>query len=388
MATAHPKDNMRTDIPNFLITSIVPMRDSLRVALGLNHTSRSEREQLTYFNLFGGGLLAIFTCAIEAYMLWQNFAIAQNPEAVARSGWDWIIQHRIAYVALLLSGLALLGTALWRHVRGSVNMMVASTMIAQFIVVCMAFGIYISLQDITHDHAIYALITTLVAIACIFSIRPSLFVPGALVSLGIVMAFAHKLGALDRGDTINLSLFFVILAIASCTRYYTTIRVARSSIDLSERLREDALTGLGNIAAMRSDLAVLGTGDITVTILDINDLKPCNDRLGHSHGNTAIVLLAQALKGQFDAVGYCYRVGGDEFLVMTTALPHTDHEERVRIASALFERSCEISGIVVDGHPLTVAAGTATGTVVDVQDFDRLFKEADEAMYQQKRPEP
>lgn len=377
-----------TPTPNVLTSSFVPLRDSLRVIFGLNHLSCAEREQILYFNLFGGGLLAIFTCVIEVWMLVQSFVSAQNPEVVARVGWDWIVQHRIAYVIQFLSALVFLVAALYKYVHGRINSTAAGIVLGQFVVVCVVFGVFISLRDVSRGHAVYALLTMLVAISCIFSIRPILFVPAALVSLGIVMNFAGHLGLLSRGDATNLIIFLVTITISSCMRYYTTIRIARTSIDFSERLREDALTGLGNVAAMRSDLALLEGGDATVTILDINDFKLCNDRLGHVRGNTAIVLLARTLEDYFENVGQSYRVGGDEFMVMTTALPRDEHERRVGMVAATFERSCEIGGLVVDGRPLTVATGTAAGPMLDGRDFDLLFQRADEAMYQQKHSQP
>lgn len=375
---------MRVDIPFFLTSPLMPLKDSTRVILGLNRLTDDEREQLLYFNLFGGGILAIVTCVIELWMLLQSVMGAQNPDVIARVGWSWIIQHRIAYVVQLLSALALLGASLYKYVRGKIGRMTSSVALGQFIVTCIIFGLYISLQDISRDHAAYALLTELIAVACIFSIRPALFAPAVLASLGIAMGFASQRGMLSHGEAVNLCIFFVITTISGCMRYYTTIRIIRNNIELNRRAHTDGLTGLGNVESMRKDLATLGYGEVTVTMLDIDNLKSCNDQLGHACGNTAIVLLANALNSQFKGVGQSYRVGGDEFVVITTELSRSEHEERVRATARAFAHSCDVHGLLIHGSPLTVSVGTAAGTVHTSQDFDVLCQRADKVMYQQK----
>ena len=56
-----------------------------------------------------------------------------------------------------------------------------------------------------------------------------------------------------------------------------------------------------------------GTGVIT---FDLNNLKKCNDTLGHKAGDTYIQHAAEMIRNVFEKVGRCYRIGGDEFCVI------------------------------------------------------------------------
>ncbi len=51
---------------------------------------------------------------------------------------------------------------------------------------------------------------------------------------------------------------------------------------------------------------------------DVNGLKQINDRLGHDQGDRAIVETARALRALAGASALVARVGGDEFLALST----------------------------------------------------------------------
>ena len=339
---------------------------------------------MLYLNFSGGEVLAVVTCVIELWMLWQSIKSGQNPGVVERVGWGWIIQHRIAYVIQLTSAVVFLAGVRLRRGGRQVSPLLSAVILGQFVFVCVAFGLYITLQDISHDHAMYALLTELVALASIFSIRPILFVPAAGASLSIAMSYADQQGLLSRGEGINLAIFMVFITISCGVRYYTTMRIARNNVSLNEQATTDGLTGLKNTTAMQADMRTLADCRVTVSMLDINGLKACNDRLGHSRGNAAIVLLARALVKQFRGEGSCYRVGGDEFMVATRKMAPEEHRRRIHEVEREFEARCRERGIGIDGVPISVATGTVEGFVRDACDVDALYRRADEAMYQQK----
>lgn len=56
-----------------------------------------------------------------------------------------------------------------------------------------------------------------------------------------------------------------------------------------------------------------------VLIADLNNLKLINDTLGHQYGDEAIKLTADVLHSSFSDIGSCYRIGGDEFCVISNA---------------------------------------------------------------------
>lgn len=78
-----------------------------------------------------------------------------------------------------------------------------------------------------------------------------------------------------------------------------------------------------------------------VAAIDLNGLKPINDRMGHSAGDSLIRSTANHIIGMF--AGECYRIGGDEFAVIDTKLD----EEAFRNAVAAAKENMEQDGISV-----------------------------------------
>jgi diguanylate cyclase (GGDEF)-like protein len=93
-----------------------------------------------------------------------------------------------------------------------------------------------------------------------------------------------------------------------------------------EQSVKDGLTGLGNHSAFqdcaaREIAAARRYGEpLALAIVDIDDFKFCNDKLGHQHGDRVLQGVGAAL-ADGRATDACFRVGGDEFAVL---LPRTD----------------------------------------------------------------
>jgi diguanylate cyclase (GGDEF)-like protein len=70
-------------------------------------------------------------------------------------------------------------------------------------------------------------------------------------------------------------------------------------------------------------------GEVAVLLVDIDDFKAVNERLGHAVGDVALKEIARRLQSAVRAVDYVGRIGGDEFMLL---LPEADAAEVVRIA--------------------------------------------------------
>ena len=86
--------------------------------------------------------------------------------------------------------------------------------------------------------------------------------------------------------------------------------------------RLDPLTGLYNVRSLTSMLNELlyrarqQHAPVTVVFIDINDFKLLNDQYGHVYGDQVIQAVASTLKQIARDEDYCFRYGGDEFLVI------------------------------------------------------------------------
>jgi diguanylate cyclase (GGDEF)-like protein len=119
-----------------------------------------------------------------------------------------------------------------------------------------------------------------------------------------------------------------------------------------------------------------------VLFVDVDGFKEINDALGHRVGDDLLTELGRRLAGvarRFDTVA---RYGGDEFVVLATAL-RTAESLRVigdRVLAAV------AAGFAINGRTLMLTA--SVGGVVETDpaaDPDDILQRADEAMYAAKQ---
>ena len=101
---------------------------------------------------------------------------------------------------------------------------------------------------------------------------------------------------------------------------------------------------------------------------------------GHEKGDELIKLTAEGLKNSFQRFGRCYRMGGDEFLVVLTG---NDPEADYRLGIQLLHSYCdEINQTNMSDFSFEVAHGFVLSKGQVLED---VIKEADGKMYHNKR---
>jgi diguanylate cyclase (GGDEF)-like protein len=96
----------------------------------------------------------------------------------------------------------------------------------------------------------------------------------------------------------------------------------RQAEQLRELAERDPLTGLANRRKLNDDLARLDPqlapgAPVQVMICDLDGFKALNDRLGHEAGDELLIRFAGLLAEAAGADGVAYRLGGDEFCVLS-----------------------------------------------------------------------
>lgn len=148
----------------------------------------------------------------------------------------------------------------------------------------------------------------------------------------------------------------------------------------------DRLTNLGSRTAFTEDFEATENEidklkNVTVIMLDLNNLKKMNDVKGHAVGDELIKSLADCLTLTFGNDGKIYRIGGDEFIILLKDLANPDIEVYLETLRKNIDAQ--------DNKELsndTVAIGYAQRTDVlnkNESVYD-LFKTADEKMYEDK----
>jgi diguanylate cyclase (GGDEF)-like protein len=154
--------------------------------------------------------------------------------------------------------------------------------------------------------------------------------------------------------------------------------------DLEEAARRDQQTGLLNHSAFfdAAAAAISTMPAASLLVVDIDRFKSVNDSFGHLAGDTVIAEAAARLRTAFPPETILGRMGGEEFAAL---MPLTERE-----AFALAEKFRKVmdrEAIMVraDALRVTVSIGVAqmnqTGTISPCDAFNRVYGEADRALY-------
>ena len=166
-------------------------------------------------------------------------------------------------------------------------------------------------------------------------------------------------------------------------------REQRSTRDAAIRLSTiDPLTALFNrgffFAALEREIARSarsGRG-FCLLMMDLDELKAINDRLGHFHGDRVLAAVGQVVSDGVRRIDTAARYGGDEFVVL---LPETDPTGAFVLAEKIRIGVNELDLGLPDD---TVRPSLSVGVVSYPDDggtADELMISADRAMYTSKR---
>lgn len=180
----------------------------------------------------------------------------------------------------------------------------------------------------------------------------------------------------------RIELLLIITAAGICT-VKKAISMYAENIEKNTYLRmayTDAMTGVKNRRAFERDIEILekSADGVAVLYADINGLKQINDTLGHQKGDEAIKIIADKLK-KITALGdFCYRLGGDEFCVISSNITAEKMEEEcARINKELAEYDFE--------YILSIAYGAMEYKPEHGDKLFEVMKNADQKMYRKKR---
>ena len=135
--------------------------------------------------------------------------------------------------------------------------------------------------------------------------------------------------------------------------------------------RTDALTDVGNRAAMTQRLQTLSGKPFGLLSLDLNGLKAVNDTEGHEAGDRMLTRTAELLSRVFGKDS-TFRTGGDEFVIVCSSLSKAGFEERTALLIEERDRA---------GLSFALGACWSDGRA----DSMEVMRESDQSMYRDKR---
>lgn len=149
----------------------------------------------------------------------------------------------------------------------------------------------------------------------------------------------------------------------------------------------DFLTGLYNRMRCEADLYETITEAVNegksgyIMFIDLDNFKHINDGLGHQHGDMLLKLISMGLQ-QIEGIGdCCYRVGGDEFVILIHPEQKDDIDNIIDNILDMFNKPWLIDGTE---YYSTMSMGIVCYPE-DGTDVNDLLKKADIAMYDAKK---
>jgi len=221
------------------------------------------------------------------------------------------------------------------------------------------------------------------------------------LTLGLSLA-AHGLRAVhawttpdDYGDLMQASLgqgltfLFAFMGILGAGFGFVLAVFERVAHQMEELATHDGLTGCYNRSTTDALLAhELQRGrragaPVAFALLDLDHFKQVNDQHGHRTGDAVLRAFAQAVRSRLRASDVFGRTGGEEFGLV---LPATDLAGARWLLEAVRREVEALSVTGRDGQPVrvTVSAGVAVATPEATLSGDRLYGQADQALYEAK----
>jgi diguanylate cyclase (GGDEF)-like protein/PAS domain S-box-containing protein/putative nucleotidyltransferase with HDIG domain len=192
------------------------------------------------------------------------------------------------------------------------------------------------------------------------------------------LVWAQVTAALER-DADGLPAFAI-----SMFENITERKIAQEALRRQAEINEhqalhDTLTGLANRRKLYGDveraLAVLPEGaTLALGIYDLDGFKAYNDTFGHPAGDALLSRLGRRLAASLDGRGTAYRMGGDEFCVVTYA---SDAEAALEDARAALSDQ---------GEQFSIRCSRGSAVMpVEAATLERALHLADERLYSDKR---
>lgn len=175
-----------------------------------------------------------------------------------------------------------------------------------------------------------------------------------------------------KGDVLVNSFVYEICKISS--EITTAFKEKKDALEILEKASiTDSLTGLFNRHYLNQ---VLENDKIkSLIIIDIDNFKDINDKEGHDFGDDVLISVAHTINSNTrDSIDYCFRWGGEEFLILTLV----DGEDLISFSDRLRELVKEESGV-------TVSIGACSSDSMNCLNFKSHYNKADLNLYSAKR---
>ena len=171
-----------------------------------------------------------------------------------------------------------------------------------------------------------------------------------------------------------------------CTLYDITDKKLYQK-KIENQANNDFLTGLYNRMRCEQDLgryiakAQAVNCEGALLYIDLDDFKHINDGLGHQYGDVLLKAISHSFQRIEGIENSCYRMGGDEFIVIISEAVYPQMERILRDIDSIFSKPWFLKG---EDYYCTMSMGIACFPS-DGNSVDDLIRKADMALMTAKR---
>ncbi len=197
----------------------------------------------------------------------------------------------------------------------------------------------------------------------------------ACLVLGMAAMYMEKKWEVPGAVRTAISLIFVFYFM-----YYQSHEYVKEHKETTYRAQHDSLTGIYNRYGYDVITEKFTTSDkaLAFVILDVDHFKKINDTYGHEIGDEVLKQVAELLRSTFRSADYVFRLGGDEFIVL---MPGMKPEMEDLISRRVETINNKLQHPNLPIPPVSLSAGASFS---DSGFSEKLYKEADKALYQIK----
>lgn len=178
-------------------------------------------------------------------------------------------------------------------------------------------------------------------------------------------------------------IFTIIVGINSMAESRALMARGEQAEQLEKMAYHDQLTGVYNRTAYAAHTMAedFEKDKYIVVMMDLNNLKKCNDTRGHEEGDAYIKASVELILQTLGTLGNCYRLGGDEFCVLIHGGTPKACSDQIQ---KLWEKTEQFNKENPEAFPVHIAVGFVSYDKDKDYDFADTLRRADRLMYEKK----
>lgn len=201
-----------------------------------------------------------------------------------------------------------------------------------------------------------------------------------------ILSLTQKDGWVSIRELLTIIGAVLIISILTAYLVYSMLSLKARGKDLEKMSYYDNLTGLLNPRSYKEKTEELKKkkAPYCLIYMDLNDFKHVNDTYGHKAGDELLKIVSKRLANSIRDKDNAYRVGGDEFVVVTEGSYNKNFIDNI----ILRIRENVARDVVIGGGKTKLKVSISCGYArypEDGKSFEEVAQKADDAMYYNKR---